>query len=91
MNRAEILHEAERCICSDRQNEYGTPENSFQAIANFWNTYLGERVDKITSGDVAIMMALMKVARIQTGRYKADSYTDACGYLAIAGEIEKQG
>ena len=54
MNRAEILHEAERCICSDRQNEYGTPENSFQAIANFWNTYLGERVDKITSGDVAI-------------------------------------
>ena len=37
--------------------------------------------------DVAMMMTLLKVARIKTGHYKADSYIDACGYLAFAAEI----
>ena len=34
------------------------------------------------------MMALMKMARIQSGRFKADSYVDACGYLACGCEIK---
>lgn len=47
--------------------------------------YLGGKC--IKPADVCVMMALLKIARIQTGRYKADSYVDACGYLALAGEI----
>ena len=42
---------------------------------------------KIRPEDVAILMALLKIARIQTGRFKADSYIDACGYIALAGEL----
>lgn len=37
--------------------------------------------------DVAIMMALFKIARVKTGGTKADNYVDGCGYLACAGEI----
>ena len=37
--------------------------------------------------DVAIMMALLKVARIATGAGKVDNYVDLAGYAACAGEI----
>ena len=33
------------------------------------------------------MMALLKIARIAGGRFKTDSYVDAIGYMACAGEI----
>ena len=36
--------------------------------------------------DVAMMLALLKVARIKTG-VKGDSYVDLAGYAACAGEI----
>ena len=39
-----------------------------------------------TSKDVAMMMALLKVARIKAGD-KADSFIDLAGYAACAGEI----
>ena len=84
MKRDEILKTAESLICKDREADYGTPEDSFRAIAELWSVHLGETV---TAHDVAIMMALLKIARIQSGRFKADSYIDACGYLACAGEI----
>lgn len=38
--------------------------------------------------DVALMMALFKIARIMTGHGKADNWVDGCGYLACGGEIE---
>ena len=84
MTRAEILQAAEKCVTQDRQDDYGSAENSFGEIAAYWKVYLGV---EIKAEDVGIMMALMKIARITTGRYKADSYIDACGYLSISGEI----
>ena len=41
----------------------------------------------MTAEDVALMMALFKIGRIQTGTATEDSFADACGYLACAGEI----
>ena len=32
------------------------------------------------------MMALLKIARISSGTDKEDSFIDACGYMACAGE-----
>ena len=40
-----------------------------------------------TAEDVAIMMALLKIARIATGTAKADSFIDAAGYIACGGEL----
>lgn len=86
--RAQILHMAEDCICRDRETQYGSPEESFQAIADLWNAYFG--TDIFTADKVAVAMALMKFARIKTGTFKLDSFVDAIGYLACAGEIAER-
>lgn len=89
MTRSEILHEAERCVCGQREQDYGTPEESFSAIAKYWSAYLSDEGFEIhlKPVDVGIMMALFKIARIETGTATEDSFVDACGYLACAGEI----
>jgi hypothetical protein len=81
--RKECLQEAEKCVCHDRDNQYGLPENSFKIIAELWGTYKGTR---FTTEDVAIMMALLKIARIKTGAKKKDNYIDLAGYAACAME-----
>lgn len=89
--RAGILDTAKSLICGDREKQYSPPENSFKAIAELWSAYLfnrfGDTLDFLSPEDVGLMMALFKVARIQTGSFKEDSFVDACGYLACAGEI----
>lgn len=84
MTRADILDRAKKCVCEDRESQYGSPEDSFKLIAELWTVYLDYRLSPV---DAAIMMTLLKIARIATGRFKADSYIDACGYIACAGEI----
>mgnify|MGYP006918640755 CR=1 FL=1 len=95
--RRSILDKAITCVCEDRESQYRGPENSFKAIASLWNSFLyskGLIVNKsaeckeIKPEDVAVMMALLKIARISTGTFKEDSYVDACGYLACGGELE---
>lgn len=82
--RAEILDAAKKIVTGDREKQYGSPEDNFGVIARLWSAYAG---CEFTPVDVAMMMTLLKVARIKTGHYKADSYIDACGYLACAAEI----
>lgn len=82
--RAEILDAAKKIVTGNREKQYGSPGDNFDVIARLWSTYAGR---EFTPVDVAMMMTLLKVARIKTGHYKADSYIDACGYLACAAEI----
>lgn len=84
--RASLLAAAEKCVCHDRETQYGTPENNFGLIARYWTLYLDGRSEP-TAKDVGIMLALLKVARIQSGQTKEDNYVDAIGYMACAGEI----
>lgn len=94
--RQSILEEARRCVCGDREQQYGSPENSFKAIASMWNSYLYARGlmenhtgkwKGIKPEDVAAMMVLFKMARVATGQNKADNWIDAAGYAACGGEI----
>ena len=85
--RAAILDAAKKIVTGDREKQYGSPEDNFDVIARLWSTYAGR---EFTPVDVAMMMTLLKVARIKTGHYKADSYIDACGYLACAAEIAEE-
>ena len=62
MTRKEILAEAEKCICSDRNLQYGEPEDNFNTIAKFWSAFLDI---EIAAPQVAAMMILMKTARIK--------------------------
>lgn len=82
--RAEILDAAKKIVTGDRERQYEKPEDNFAVIAEFWTTYIGH---PISSEDVAIMMALLKIARIRSGNYKADSFVDGVGYLSLAAEI----
>ena len=86
ITRKSILTEAERCVCTDREQQYGSPENNFSLIARLWREYL-DCDNPITAHDVAMMMALLKIARIASGQTKEDNYVDLAGYAACAGEI----
>lgn len=84
--RKRVLSEAERCVCGQREQDYGTPEDSFQKIGTFWTAYLNCAV-KIGAEDVAAMMALLKIARISENPQHMDSWVDGCGYFSCGGEI----
>lgn len=94
LTRADILHAAEKCVCGQREQDYGTPEDNFETIAELWETYLRRTcVDEaggvyIDANDVAMMMALLKIARIAAGGGKADSWIDLAGYAACGAECE---
>ena len=111
--REGILEQAKKCVCGQREQDYGTPESNFQLIADLWNDYLGitsyvleleeylmDLKDKgvdieinvpehkaISPEDVAMMMALLKIARIRNGGGSGDSFVDLAGYAACGGEI----
>lgn len=90
--RAGILDQAKKCVCGQREQDYGTPESNFKLIADLWNDYLKkERLGRskavVDAVDVSMMMALMKIARIKNGGGSGDSFVDLAGYAACGGEI----
>lgn len=93
--RAEILEAAGKCITGGRDEEYGEPEDSFDLIARLWEPYiravcvsLGAIVE-IREQDVAILMALLKIARAAVSD-KPDNFMDLAGYAACAGEAAQR-
>ncbi len=82
--RGKVLDEAKTVINGERQDQYGNPEDNFTTIAELWSAYKGTT---ITPLDVAIMMSLLKIARISTGTDKRDSYVDCAGYIGLAADI----
>ena len=93
MNRKEILEAAQKCVCGDREQDYGNPERNFETIANLWTDYLVAtrtltEMAMINAKDVAAMLALLKIARIASGHAKEDNWVDLAGYAACGGEIE---
>ena len=84
MTRRECLVSAAQCVLQDRQNQYGAPEDCFGVIANLWSVYLGRKVYPV---DVAMMMGLLKVARIRNHKAHGDSFVDLAGYAACGAEM----
>ena len=84
--RTAILTEANNIVSGNRKaGEYGQPEDSFGVIAGLWSEYLDQ---KIKPHDVAVMMALLKIARIKGWGYKLDNWIDLAGYAACGGECQ---
>lgn len=91
--RRSILRDAEKCVVGDRDQDYGSPENSFAVIGKLWGIYLEEKCLRdgqitILPEDTAALMCLFKVARVATGHGKTDNWVDLAGYAACGGEIE---
>lgn len=89
MKKAELLDKAKEAV-ADRGLNYGRPEDNFKRIAGLWNIYLRDRygvVAVIEPIDVASMMVLMKVARLENTPTHLDSWTDIAGYAACGAEL----
>ena len=82
--RAEILDTAKEYVTKDRAATHGDMEDNFGVIAQYWSVHLNHTV---TSVDVAVMMSLLKVARIRSNPQNADNWIDAAGYVSCGGEI----
>ena len=83
MTREEILERAKECVMGKRHEDYGTPEDNFTLIARLWTDYCGFG---FSAKDVAMMMALLKIARTARGG-TVDCFVDLAGYAACGGEI----
>lgn len=83
MNRKECLEAAGKAVLTDRETDYGSPEDTFRDIADLWTGYLHF---PITPKKVSNMMILLKIAKTNYGD-KDDNYVDIAGYAACAAEI----
>ena len=81
----EFLSEATRLVGMDREKDYGDKVENHKNIARLWSAYLETPIE---AHDVAIMMALLKIARTKLGAVSKDTYIDMSAYGAIAGEIK---
>ncbi len=97
MNREQCLKAAIDAV-NDRPNAYGPPEDNFSRVARLWNAHLqngGAHVADIYTGeplpfepvDVAIFLALVKIARLVESPNHADSWVDLAGYAACGAEV----
>ena len=83
MTREEVLRKAIDVTTKDRNNQYGEPEDTFAVIADMWSSYKGTNFEPT---DVAIMMVLMKCARMKH-QWSEDSFVDIAGYAACGAEV----
>ena len=88
VNRIEILEQAIELIADDgeRSQNYGTPEENFNRIADGWSVIFDQHV---TAEQVALAMAWLKIARLVGNSPTVDSYVDAAAYCALAAELAK--
>lgn len=91
MKRSEILDTAKEYVTKDRASQHGDAENNLTAISDGWNWWMsirnGGEPARFSAMDVAVMMAILKVGRVASNSKNADNFIDACGYMALAGEV----
>lgn len=91
--RESLLREAIQITTTGRNVVYGEAEQNHQRIADFWNLYLTQRKEPdlpISATDAAIMMILLKIARLQNNVNSRDGFLDIAGYAAVAWETVKK-
>jgi len=91
MQSIKILEKVMALLTGDRQLKHGDKVKNHENIARLWTGYLQNKFKlnlNILPEDVAYMMALLKIARTQEGQANEDDDVDACGYVAIGGEIK---
>lgn len=81
-----VLDKAQKIVDGrDKQEHYGPPEEFMGRLAKLWGGYLGVEVKPT---DAALMMALLKAARLRTNPHHEDSLVDFAGYAHIYSKIK---
>jgi Domain of unknown function (DUF6378) len=81
----DFLNEAKSTVTA-RGWVYADPATNHLRIAHLWSTYLEMAIEP---HQVAMCMALVKVARTMESPKHDDSYVDGAAYFALAAEIAK--
>ncbi len=88
--KRDILEEAIGTV-AERDVSYDAPEDNFERIANYWNMHLENcgitTAKPLAPHNVAQMMALMKLARLDFNPTHHDSWVDTAGYAGCGGQI----
>lgn len=94
MKSSEMLEHAAKLVGGQRAQDYGDKKENHERIAALWNMWLQESREKehhgnikICAYDVAMMMLLVKVARLMHTPGHQDSHVDIAGYASILEEI----
>ncbi len=74
-------------VLGERSVTYGAPAIAFDRIARLWSVVLG--VD-ISPRRVAVLLALLKVARLVETEDHRDSWADLAGYAVIGAAISDE-
>ena len=81
MPRESALIKAEGLVNGDRQAAYDHPTENFGRIVRLWNALLADKLTSdITNEEHAMMMMLVKMARLQHSPDHEDSVVDIAGY-----------
>lgn len=87
--RKMLLDHAALITSTDRNKDYGNPEDNFANIATYWTAYVKQSSGieiTFSAQDIAHMMILMKMARLATNPSHYDSLVDVAGYAACAAD-----
>lgn len=88
MNAVDLIAKAGELVGGDRAKTHGDKHTNFSNIAGLWNAYIATlNARALNASDVGNMMALLKIARTQSGEPNEDDTIDAIGYIACAGEV----
>ncbi len=90
VTKTEVLLAAAKAV-SERGNDYGNAQRNFEWIAQYWTLHLQHRTTlpiTLTATDVALMMDLLKTARLEHTPSHLDSWIDKAGYSAIGAELK---
>lgn len=87
-HRANLLREAERTICGDRDNQYGPPVADFQRAAGVLSAlgYRGPDGRDIQAPDIAILVSCIKMSRMMHSPKNKDHWLDIAGYMGCGWE-----
>ena len=96
MNAGDMLLKAAELVGGQRAADYGDKYENHRRIADLWNMWLKEtragnnvlsECQEIHAYDVAMMMLLLKIARLMHSPGHQDSHIDIAGYASILEEV----
>lgn len=87
--RIDILDTAKRLVTGDRNAAHGPPEQDFQRTADAMTAIYAGKLrpgERFQTWDVACLVALVKLSRIQQSPRNRDNWVDLAGYAACGWE-----
>lgn len=77
-------------VLGARDSTHGTKTDSFQRIASYWKVYMEHKIGApvdLTEQDVAKMMILLKLGRLDGNPSDSDTLIDLAGYAVKLNEM----